>query len=417
MLICCFSLWGGNLSADDDFNPPSPAEPAVIDFCRLTVSADPEEGAYVSGGGKYRITGGSVYISTSAKNTEDYEYIFKYWTLNGEVTSYSQNFYYTPVKGTYELVAHYDKKEIIFDPDDPAEPSSPDIKKKYYLTLTSSIEGACSFNIPSGKKYEEGSMVYVEAYVNTSYYTFEGWKLNGTIVSTSPYFDLTMPSAHSTLEACVAEIPFDPDSPAEPNGGGDINKPVRQINNIAIGYGDVEIDRTRVVFNEEKSLDYEVGTDAAKMISSDADFQIYTLDGNGAMYSINERPLDNGQVPVGIVVRDAGEVTIFATRLDCSLALIDKEQGKTCDLAAGGYTFTSAAGTFENRFVLTTVIPDVLMGDANGDGIVSYLDAICIANYLLGVIQTYFNSVAADVNGDGKVTITDAVGIVNMLEK
>ena len=415
MLICCFSLWGGNLSADDDFNPPNPEEPATIDFCRLTVSADPEESAYVSGSGKYRVTGGSVYISTSARNTEDYEYTFKYWTLNGEVTSYSQNLYFTPVKGTYELVAHYDKKEIIFDPDDPAEPSSTNIKKKYYLTLTSNIEGACSFNISSGKKYEEGSSIYVVAYVNTSYYTFEGWKLNGTLVSTSQNFYLTMPSSNSTLEACVAEIPFNPDDPAEPNGGGDINMPIRQINNIAIGYGNVEADRTRVVFNEEKSLDYEVGTDAAKMLSNDADYQIYTLDGKGTKYSINERPLDNGEVPVGIVVKEAGQVTIFATRLDCSLALIDKEKGITRNLAAHGYTFTSAAGTFENRFVLTTSIPDVLRGDANGDGNVTITDAVAIVNSILGNESENFVFDAADVNKDGHITITDAVGVVNII--
>ena len=87
LLTCCLFLWGGSLSAlavpDDEFNPENPADPEAIDFCWLKVSADPSEGAYVSGGGKYRVNGNQVYISTSANNTNEYTYTFLYWTLNG----------------------------------------------------------------------------------------------------------------------------------------------------------------------------------------------------------------------------------------------------------------------------------------------------------------------------------------------
>ena len=124
-------LWGGSLSAsalpDDTFDPQNPAEPSAVDICRIKVSANPAEGAYVSGGGRYIVNGSPVYISTNACNTEDYTYTFKYWTQNGEITSYSQYFYFYPTKGDVEFVAHYEKAEVVFDPSNPAEPSSSNI--------------------------------------------------------------------------------------------------------------------------------------------------------------------------------------------------------------------------------------------------------------------------------------------------
>ena len=359
LMICCFPLWGGNVSADDDFNPPNPEEPAAVDYCRLTVSASPSEGADVSGGGKYLLTDGSIYVSTNARNTPDYEYIFKYWTENGVKTSYSQSFYYTPKKGKYELVAHYQKKEVVFDPDDPQEPSQSNIKKKYYLTLTCSIEGACSFSMASGNKIEEGAYVDVSAYVNNGY-KFEYWKLNGNKITTDIWAYFNMPSAHSTLEAVVSEIPFDPENPIEPSSDGiNVDNSTRKIIEFSIGNSAGYVDKTRIVLNEKRSLDYESDCDASKFISNNADFQIYSL-GNNVKYSINERPLDNGEIPLGIVVKKAGSVTIGTTRLECSATLIDKVLNKEQDMALGEYTFESDAGTIEDRFYIKIGITEAL---------------------------------------------------------
>ena len=207
------------VSAQDDFNPPNPSEPGAIDYCRVTVSADPAEGADVSGGGRYIVNGNSIYISTNARNDVNYTYVFQYWTLNGVQTSYSQSFSFTPVKGKFNFVAHYQKIDTPFEPEDPAEPSATNVKRKYFLYLTSNIEGACSFSRASGEKVEEGSYQYVTAYPNFDY-QFVGWKINGVTVSTDQSYWFTMPSAHTTLEACFTEIPFDPDSPVEPNSQG-----------------------------------------------------------------------------------------------------------------------------------------------------------------------------------------------------
>ena len=417
LLTSCLLLLGGSLpaySAPDDFNPDNPPEPSAIDYCRLTVSADPAEGAYASGSGRYTVGSDNyVYVSTNANNTPDYTYTFLYWTLNGEITSYSQDFYFTPVKGNYELVAHYEKTEVVFDPDSPDEPSSSTAKRKYFLYLTSNIEGACSFNMASGNKIKEGTTLDISVYPNQDY-RFEGWKKDGVIFSTDQYLYYTMPGETTTLEACFSEIPFDPDSPAEPTGSGtNVDNTTRMLMDIHIGTADANVDKTRVVFNESKTQGYDTGTDASKMISTDADFQIYSLDDQNTKYSINERPKGNGKVPLGVILKNSGTACISASRLDCSAYLIDKQLNVTHDLAVGKYTFTADAGTIEDRFVLSVNALTYTRGDVDGDGVVDLADAVLVINHYVGKPVAKFDEKAADVDGDGVIDLADAVRIIN----
>lgn len=418
-MMGCLFLGGGSLSAsaqapDDDYNPTNPSEPKAVSICRINVSADPEEGAYVSGGGRYEVNGNSVRISTSAKNTVDYTYTFLYWTLNGEQTNYSREFWFTPTKGTYNFVAHYQKDEVVFDPDDPAEPSSGNVKRKYYLYLTSNIEGACSFSMASGDKIKEGTQLNIRAYPNADY-QFEGWKLDGQIISENQWLNFTMPSANTTLEACFTEIPFDPDSPTEPTGPGtNVDNTTRLLINIIIGNAGNEVDRTRIVVNEAKTLSYDTGSDIAKWFSDDADYQIYSTDAENNKYAINERPVADGIVPLGIIVKKQGEATITTTRLDCTAILVDKYLNRKKDLALGGYTFSSNTGTFEDRFYIL-LTPSFVTGDVNDDGDVDIADAVCIVNYIVGKQNATFIEDAADANGDGEIDIADAVHIVNLV--
>ena len=421
LAMSCLLAWGGSLwatttAAGDDFDPESPAEPTSISFCRVNVSADPAEGAYVSGGGKYTLGSGEIYISTNANNTSDYTYTFSYWTLNGEKTSYSQGFYFTPTSGTFNFVAHYKKAEVQFDPDNPAEPSSGSVKRKYYLYLKPSIEGGCSFSMDSGDKIKEGSELYLYANLNAGF-EFEGWAINGSVISTDTYLYFTMPGEETTLEARLKEIPYDPESPIEPTGSTtDVDNSTRQLMDIQIGDGNGFADKTRIVINEAKSLDYEIGCDASKIISDDANYQIYSLDGKNVKYSINERPRDDGLVPLGIVVKNAGTVTIAATRLDRTALLVDKLQNKETDLATSAYSFTCTAGTFNDRFfVKLPVSGSGLLGDANNDGKVNVADIVAIVNYLEKGITDGFLDAQADADKDGSVTKADIEAVANII--
>jgi hypothetical protein len=122
----------------------------------------------------------------------------------------------------------------------------------------------------------------------------------------------------------------------------------RQIVNLTVSDGKTE-DKARVVFNEKKQQGYEVECDAAKFMSSGVP-QLYTLDQRQTRYAINERPL--GEVRLGYVAAKQGELTIAAVRMDQPVLLRDNKLQITHDLAMGGYTFQSEAGTFDNRFTL-----------------------------------------------------------------
>jgi len=110
-------------------------------------------------------------------------------------------------------------------------------------------------------------------------------------------------------------------------------------------------DKTRIVFNNNKSLEYEQSCDAAKFFSESRPIELYSIDYNGAMYSINERPVDDGIVELGITVNVAGTYMIEAARMDTQVFLIDNELKLTHDLSEGGYTFTAGKGNTQ-RFSL-----------------------------------------------------------------
>lgn len=56
-----------------------------------------------------------------------------------------------------------------------------------------------------------------------------------------------------------------------------------------------------------------------------------------------------------------------------------------------------------------------VVGDVNGDGVLTITDAVGIIDYIIGEHTLSFPLDAGDVNGDGKITITDAVYIVSLI--
>ena len=120
-------------------------------------------------------------------------------------------------------------------------------------------------------------------------------------------------------------------------------------------------DRTRLVFNEAATPDYEPGRDASKFFSLDAQAaHIYTIS-NGVRYAINERPTDNGEVQLGLQLGTAGTYTLHLdTKVtDIPVMLYDHATGITTDLTATAYTFEADAGTTDDRFLL-------FLGDTTG---------------------------------------------------
>lgn len=125
--------------------------------------------------------------------------------------------------------------------------------------------------------------------------------------------------------------------------------PERLFVNLAITDGK-NTDKTRVVFNQTKSNKYEMDCDAAKFESTTSAVQLYSIEAQGGKMAINERP--QGSVQLGFTAKAAGDYTISAERMDQPVLLKDNLMNITYDLSNGDYSFSSEAGTFDNRFML-----------------------------------------------------------------
>lgn len=127
----------------------------------------------------------------------------------------------------------------------------------------------------------------------------------------------------------------------------------RKLIDLELSDGELT-DKTRFVLNPEAEMGYELNRDASKFFSMDADVaQIYTIE-NGELLAINERPLGEGTVTLGIIIPQDGTYTITAPRNQFqNIVLVDNETGIETLLADGvSYTFSADKGTNESRFML-----------------------------------------------------------------
>jgi hypothetical protein len=169
---------------------------------------------------------------------------------------------------------------------------------------------------------------------------FEGYFVQKPVGQSTMEFDSDGRHTYQQWDGIVAQKQQVPRrSPAETG---------RYLVNLTLADG-VTTDKTRVVYNEKCTAEYEIGTDAAKFMS-DGVAQLYSLDAKQVRYSINERPM--GEVSLGYVAPNAGTMTISGKRMDADVMLRDNQTGETFDLSNGEYTFTTEAGTFEQRFTL-----------------------------------------------------------------
>lgn len=116
-------------------------------------------------------------------------------------------------------------------------------------------------------------------------------------------------------------------------------------------------DRTRVVFNPEASIEYEMGVDAPKFISNSAPVQLYSIGKSNEQYSINERPATiNGEIiQLGYYAAYAGTFTLSTSRMDTTIMLYDNVEQQYVDLSQGDYTFTTESGYNDTRFAMYAV--------------------------------------------------------------
>ena len=195
-------LLGITAYGQDTFNPVSPAEPgAPIIYSRVTAKADPSDGGWVSGGGRYAVGSSQrfyAYVNSGYK--------FAYWTdKEGNIlsTATSLDFIY-PENGD-ELTAHFQ-----FDPTAPSEPIPASSILYFPLTVKASVGGSAY----GGGRSQAGKNVNLSAYTETGF-AFVNWtNEDGEVVSTEASFSYTTQEKKETL---TANFRFDPNSPSEPD--------------------------------------------------------------------------------------------------------------------------------------------------------------------------------------------------------
>lgn len=135
----------------------------------------------------------------------------------------------------------------------------------------------------------------------------------------------------------------------------------RRLINLTLSNNEY-LDKCRLVINPSASISYDLESDASKFMSSQSLVpQIYTLDENGVMYAINERPLESGVIRLGCYIGEAGTYTLAVSDLAedfGSVILSDKVQQTQTRLNGESHQFSAEVGTFDNRFEL--ILSDII---------------------------------------------------------
>jgi len=78
-------------------------------------------------------------------------------------------------------------------------------------------------------------------------------------------------------------------------------------------------------------------------------------------------------------------------------------------------SFSAVFVKIDIRLVPDGTAPQVVKGDANGDGVVNVSDVASIVNYMLEKSADNFSKDAADVNGDNNIDVSDVVKTVGII--
>ena len=161
----------------------------------ISVSANPEEGGAVTGGGTYQ-QGQSCTVSATAATG----YTFTNWTENG--TEVSTNASYTfNVTGNRTLVANFTA-----------------IPQEY--TITVSANPTNGGTVTGGGTYQEGQSCTVSA-TPAANYSFTNWTENGNVVSTNASYTFTVNDTRTLVANFTAQT-YTITATANPTNGGTV---------------------------------------------------------------------------------------------------------------------------------------------------------------------------------------------------
>ena len=211
ILSICFlwafslTLWGqSNGGYGGDFNPTNPGnpqEPSTIMKYKLMVTSGKGGYANCESSSNEFVAGTSVYLYANPNSG----YKFKCWIQDGNIISSSQWYYYTMPAKNVEIQAVFAFEPVV--------PGNPDvIPLDYKVTVEASPSRGGNVYCSSGE-VRVGEYTYVSASPYSGY-KFNGWLLDGKLVSRESYYHFEMESRNMHFTALFE---FDPDAPSNPN--------------------------------------------------------------------------------------------------------------------------------------------------------------------------------------------------------
>jgi len=147
---------------------------------------------------------------------------------------------------------------------------------------------------------------------------------------------------------------------------------------------DTDTDRSRVVINEQASMNYETGKDAPKFMEPRPQKpQLFSVE-SGVQYAINERPMNDGQVVFSIFAPTDGEYRLSVDGDASNMVVVDAENGNIWALADGDYVFTATEGMHQARLIvsLTGEVTAIAQVSAYDDGEVKVNDGQLSMNFM-----------------------------------
>lgn len=217
--IGCFTLWGQSSGGGygGDYNPANPDDPSMPPTkYRLTVIAT-AGGTVEPNLENERYEAGSS-VRVYAYNQSKYKFV--HWLQNDSIkVSSSSNFHFTMpaedvvLKAVFEYYPGQYGGE--YDPNNPDDPSSTTTTPSYKLSVKSIPSNIGNVHV-SSSKVNVGEETYVSASQHSSY-KFNGWWLNGVLVSTELHYRFRMEDHDMDFTAMYE---YEPVSPGDPSSDG-----------------------------------------------------------------------------------------------------------------------------------------------------------------------------------------------------
>ena len=129
----------------------------------------------------------------------------------------------------------------------------------------------------------------------------------------------------------------------------------RKVYNLTLSH-DTLSDHTRFVINPSASVDYEISCDAGKFTRNSTTSPDFYMVENEEHLAIDERNMASSIFNLGFIAKVAGNYTIaLESNPDVTTRpyITDKQTGEKKCLENSPYTFYTAVGTFDERFIIT----------------------------------------------------------------